>query len=212
VVAFGCKSQFDDGPVRQKVRAGNIESLGHGGAAIRRSAKSSIKKRKKPAAKGTPPHTQTRRLPRSLLYAVERNREFAVVGPASRFGRNVHKVAALHEFSGFVGKFRNPRRRIRKLGGGGEVAIATRRRRRRGRFVKDNAALKTLRGTRQGNVRVQFAKLRTPRQVRKANRINEELYGPLTSQANYPKRPFLGPALKRVAPRLPEHWRGIMLN
>ena len=211
MIGLGCKAKFDDGPVRQKLRAGNIESLGHAGAAVRRAAKSSIKKRKRPSEKGTPPHTQTKNLPKSLLYAVERNREFAVVGPSSRFGRNIHKVAALHEFSGFVGNYRNPRRRIRRLGGAGEIFIETKRRRRHGRFVKANKALKAVQGTRLGTVRVQFGKLRTARQVRRANQINEELFGPLTARASYPRRPFMGPTLKRVAPRLPEHWRGIML-
>lgn len=208
--SLGGGAKFDAGPVKQKVRAGNIESLGHAGGAVRKAVRQSIHKRKKPSTPGTPPHTQTRRLPQAVLYAVERNREFAVVGPSSHFGRRIHKVAALHEFSGFDGAYKNPRRRIRKLGGAGEVMIVTRQSRRRGRFIKSNKALKTVRGTLRGTVRVQFAKLRTAEQVRRANRINEELYGPLKAKARYPKRPFMGPALKQVAPRLPEHWRGIV--
>jgi hypothetical protein len=209
VYSLSCKATFDDRTLKDKLRRGNIESLSHAGGAVRWAVRQSIHKRKKPSTPGSPPHTQTMRLPQSVLYAVERNREFAVVGPSSHFGRKIHKVAALHEFSGFDGAYRNPRRRIRKLGSAGEIEIVAGQRRRRGRFAKQRGTV-SLKNTRRGTVRVRFAKLRTASQVRRANQINEELYGPLKAKAIYPKRPFMGPALRQVAPRLPEHWSGIL--
>ncbi len=212
MIGLGAKAKFDDRKLRGRVKDANFRNLGHAAAVIRKAARRSIHKRKKASTPGRPPHTQTRNLPRAVLYAVTRDREFAVVGPSSRFGRRIHKVAALHEFSGFVGNYRNPRRRIRKSGGAGEIAIFTQRRRKHGRFVKFGSTTKLAKGTLRGNVYVTYAKLRTAAQVRRANRLNEELYGPLKARANYPKRPFMGPALKRVAPQLPEHWRGTMLH
>jgi hypothetical protein len=203
---MGARAKFDDRKLRGRVKDANFQSLGHAAAVIRKAARRSIHKRKKPATPGQPPHTQTRNLPHAVLYAVTRDREFAVVGPSSHFGRRIHKVAALHEFSGYDGTYRNRRRRIRRVGGAGEIEIVRRRRR------NSTARVVTLKKTLRGNVRVRFAKIRTAAQARRANQINEQLYGPLKARANYPKRPFMGPALKRVAPQLPEHWRGTMLH
>ena len=206
MIGMGAKAKFDDRKLRRRVKDANFRNLGHAAAVIRKAARRSIHKRKKASTPGQPPHTQTRNLPHAVLYAVTRDREFAVVGPSSHFGRRIHKVAALHEFSGYDGTYRNRRRRIRRVGGAGEIEIVRRRRR------NSTARVVTLKKTLQGNVRVRFAKIRTAAQARRANQINEELYGPLKARANYPKRPFMGPALKRVAPQLPEHWRGTMLQ
>ncbi len=206
MIGMGAKAKFDDRKLRGRVKDANFRNLGHAAGVIRKAARRSIHKRKKASTPGQPPHTQTRNLPHAVLYAVTRDREFAVVGPSSHFGRRIHKVAALHEFSGYDGTYRNRRRRIRRVGGAGEIEIVTRRRR------NSTARVVTLKKTLNGNVRVRFAKLRTASQARRANQINEQLYGPLKARANYPKRPFMGPALKRVAPQLPEHWRGTMLH
>ena len=67
--------------VAKKAKRKGIENLGHAGAAIRLTAKRSIRKRKGPAPAGQPPHTHTRRLPRAIKYAVEKQRGVVVIGP-----------------------------------------------------------------------------------------------------------------------------------
>ena len=53
-----------------------------------------------------------------------------------------------------------------------------------------------------------YAKLRTPAQVARANRLNEELYGAMykVTAVNYPARPYMRPALEAVKPMLPDFW------
>lgn len=58
-------------------------------------------------------------------------------------------------------------------------------------------------GIRAGTDPVVYGKLRTPAQVRRANEINEALYGPSVLHSTYPPRPTMGPALAQVAPLLP---------
>ncbi len=67
--------------VAKKAKRKGIENLGHAGAAIRLTAKRSIRKRKGPAPAGQPPHTHTRRLPRAIKYAVDKQRGVVVIGP-----------------------------------------------------------------------------------------------------------------------------------
>lgn len=67
--------------VAKKARQKSIENLGHAGAAIRLVAKRSVRKRKGPSPVGQPPHTHTRRLPRAIKYAVEKQRSVVVIGP-----------------------------------------------------------------------------------------------------------------------------------
>jgi hypothetical protein len=50
-------------------------------AAIRLVAKRSVRKKKGPAPAGQPPHTHTKRLPRAIKYAVEKQRGRVVIGP-----------------------------------------------------------------------------------------------------------------------------------
>jgi len=67
--------------VAQKAKRKSIENLGHAGAAIRLTAKRSIRKRKGPSPIGQPPHTHTRRLPRAIKYAVVKQKSLVVIGP-----------------------------------------------------------------------------------------------------------------------------------
>lgn len=66
--------------VVRKAKQANITNLGHAGAAVRLTAARSIRKRKGPAPAGQPPHTHTRRLPRAIKYAVEKQRQRVVIG------------------------------------------------------------------------------------------------------------------------------------
>lgn len=93
--------------VVKKARRANIESLGHAGGAIRLAAVRSIRKRKGPAPAGQPPHTHTRRLPRAIKYAVEKQRQAVVIGPdVEAFGT----AGKAHEHGGRYKKERYAKR------------------------------------------------------------------------------------------------------
>lgn len=89
--------KLDFQKVTRAVHSGNVRSLGHAAAAIRLTARRSIRSRKKPSLPGSPPSTQTRRLPRSILYAVDPNAESAVIGPAHSL---IGEAGSAHELGG----------------------------------------------------------------------------------------------------------------
>lgn len=66
--------------VIRKAERKNPKTLGHAAGLIRITARRSIRRRKKPAPRGQPPHTQTGRLPKAILYAVEKAKHRAVIG------------------------------------------------------------------------------------------------------------------------------------
>jgi hypothetical protein len=93
--------------VKRKAQAGSIKSLGHAGGAIRLAAIRSIRKAAGPSSPGQPPHTHTRRLPRAIKYAVEKNRQMVVIGPdVMSFGT----AGRAHEHGGRYKGERYPRR------------------------------------------------------------------------------------------------------
>ncbi len=51
---------------------------------------------------------------------------------------------------------------------------------------------------------VVYAELRTVAHVRRANQINEELYGPQELTPEIAPRPFVAPAMAEAAPAFPE--------
>lgn len=90
---------FDETPkVRKAVDRYKVENIGHAAGLVRTTARRSIRKRKGPSAAGTPPHTHTGLMRRSIVYAVHKHRDEAIIGPtASMVGR---VVGGLHEFGG----------------------------------------------------------------------------------------------------------------
>ena len=92
-----CRSRFDARKVRKKADAGTFKSLNHAAAAIRLTARRSIRRSPKESSAGTPPHTRRGLLKRALLYNVDKSRMRAVIGPAySIAGRS----GSAHEFGG----------------------------------------------------------------------------------------------------------------
>jgi hypothetical protein len=91
------RSRFDVREVKKKAEAGTFRSLNHAAAAIRITARRSIRRSPKESSAGTPPHTRRGLLKRALLYNVDKSRMRAVIGPAysiaGRFG-------SAHEFGG----------------------------------------------------------------------------------------------------------------
>jgi hypothetical protein len=99
------KSQMQQ--VARKAKQANIQSLSHAGGAIRLAAVRSIRKRQGSAPAGNPPYTHTRRLPRAIKYAVEKNRQAVVIGPdVESFGT----AGKAHEHGGRYRREHYPKR------------------------------------------------------------------------------------------------------
>lgn len=73
---------FDSRPVRRAVDAARRKVLSKAGAFIRRRAKSSIRKRKRPSSPGSPPSSHTGILKKFIFFGYDPTSESVVVGPA----------------------------------------------------------------------------------------------------------------------------------
>jgi len=206
---------FDRQTLLGQMAKAERRALNRAGATIRMIAKRSMKSRKLgvASAPGSPPHRHKQRmgisggqshgLYKSILYGFDAASESVVIGPSSTWGLRVHSIMETHEFGGSETK-KNPRRRLRKVGGSGEIRIgSTQKRDKRGRSKNLAKGSKKVSGTLQGNVVVTYGRLYTEEQARRANKINLQLYGPTVLHSTYPLRPTMGPALAQVAPRLP---------
>ncbi|HID74469.1 MAG TPA: hypothetical protein EYP56_00555 [Planctomycetaceae bacterium] len=107
MIGIKARSRFDGRRLRKKAKQGHIKGLGHAAAVIRLTAKRSIRKRKGPSPKGSPPHTETKRLLSSILYAVDKTHERAVIGPSRRI---IGIAGAEHEHGGKWRRERFPKR------------------------------------------------------------------------------------------------------
>lgn len=176
-------THFDARLVRQKVNEASFRSLGHASAAIRLTAKRSIRRRKKPSLPGQPPHTPTGALKRIIRYAVDRQRSTADIGPINEYTRTIWH---LHEFGGVTQKRLRllPAHRFR-VGEFGPI-----RRRDAKRFTR--------------------ARLMTEAQARRATRLIEEENQSRRRESRllrrYPARPFMRPALDGNRSKLPQFW------
>jgi hypothetical protein len=83
------------------------------------------------------------------------------------------------------------------LGGSGEIGIDA---------GGTGATTKTAKD-RYGHLRsITYTKLRTAAQVARANRLNEEIYGPEFFGEHIAARPFMEPAFTKNLPTLPTFW------
>ena len=215
-LSAGCKKWFFDKPgVRRMVLATTRQALTRAGALVRTIARRSMKyatslreqarlidegRRSRmtpvaPSAPGTPPravrpHPWIRAF---LYYAYDPGRGSVVIGPMRLNSRT--NVPALHESGGTV-MVRNRHRVVRRVGGSGELRIGGRPCRTTKMTDRPGRAA----------VSVTYGRMRTAAQAARANRLNEELYGPMHRVATYPPRPFMGPALQVASPSLPQLW------
>lgn len=127
-----------------------------------------------------------------LFNAFDKTTLSAVAGPEPlRSGRGTFAQRTL-EFGGRNTKKVNKRRTKRKLGGTGEIRLGGR----------------VTRSTKQG---VTYGRLTTPRMVARANRLNEDLYGPAFTGGTFQKpRPFMKPALLKEVPKMSKRWLGLV--
>lgn len=146
---------FDRAAVRSGVDRGRLRYLKRSGGFTRKTARRSIRKRKRVAKPGQPPSSRTRLLKDNIFFVADG--ESVVVGPAelnrSSFAGEPDDALEMLEFGG------RTRRRIDVDVGRGD--------------------------------RVEF---------------HRRLGAPLVS-ASYAPHPFMGPALEKVSPRLPEFWK-----
>ena len=176
--------RFTPEQLKRKTQQGTFRSLGHAGAAIRLTAKRSIRRRKKSSSPGSPPHTQTGRLKRSIRYEIDRSQPNIVVGPVNEIAGRLWN---LHEFGGVAKRRRKLKRHRFRVGEHGPIRVKS----------LGNAA--------------KFAriKLTTAAQASRATRLIEEenKRRSVARPRRYPKRPFMRPALDANRSRLPKFWR-----
>lgn len=127
-------------------------------------------------------------------YAWDPEKKSVVVGPI-RFGPKSGAPRRL-EHGGRV-RMRNPRRTIRRVGDGGEVGLGG-----------SGPTVKPTYDWRGKKVLVRYGKLHTESQARRANELQELIYGPLEWDATIEPRPFAGPALEKMMPELPKELAG----
>jgi phage gpG-like protein len=81
--------------LKKRIRAGAYKTLNHAAASIRLTARRSIRRSRKAAKPGKPPHTRAGQLKRSLYYSVDKQKSSVVIGPKYSV---MGKSAAVHEF------------------------------------------------------------------------------------------------------------------
>ncbi len=172
------KTAFDTRAVELLAERASKSALKSAGAFVRKTAINSIRQTKaKPAPKGQPPHTRHGRLKKAVLFAVDAAATSVVVGPAANL---ISSVGHFHEFGGTETKAAKPKQY--RVGGVGPVRIA-----------KDGHPV--------------FARLKNFRMVQVAQRLDRQLTDGKQTIRQYPRRPFMGPALERTVPKLPDFWR-----
>ena len=77
MVGVKVKTQDQTKKVAAKAKQAAVKNLGHAGAAIRLTAKRSIRKSKTESPEGTPPHTRKGQLRGAIAYAVEKKDQAA---------------------------------------------------------------------------------------------------------------------------------------
>ena len=99
MIGARCRTRFDKKSILRKARSANITSLSHAAAIIRKRARWSIKRSPadRPAEPGKPVHTRRGLIKRAILYAVDKTRQTAVIGPAYHLAGDVGMV---HEHGG----------------------------------------------------------------------------------------------------------------
>jgi len=107
MIGITVKTKSETKKVIKKAKDANIKSLSHAGGALRKIAMRSFQKKAGASPPGSPPHTHTKRLPKAILYAVDKRRQLVIVGPAVHLAGQVGKA---HEFGGYYMGSYYPRR------------------------------------------------------------------------------------------------------
>jgi hypothetical protein len=101
MIGFEIKRMFfDRQAVVSKVDAATRRVLSKFGAFVRRSAKSSIRKRKKPAPPGQPPSSHTGLLKKFIFFGYDAARQSVVIGPTRLNQKGRGEAPPLLEYGG----------------------------------------------------------------------------------------------------------------
>jgi hypothetical protein len=101
MIGFEIKRMFfDRQAVISKVDAATRRVLSRFGAFVRRSAKSSIRKRKKPAPPGQPPSSHTGLLKKFIFFGYDAARQSVVIGPTRLNQKGRGEAPPLLEYGG----------------------------------------------------------------------------------------------------------------
>lgn len=101
MIGFEIKRMFfDRQAVVSKVDAATRRVLSKFGAFVRRSAKSSIRKRKKPAPPGQPPSSHTGLLKKFIFFGYDADRRSVVIGPTRLNQKGRGEAPPLLEYGG----------------------------------------------------------------------------------------------------------------
>jgi len=189
---------FDSREVIDRVDRATRGVFSKFGAYVRTAARRSIRKRRKSSAPGRPPSSHTGLLKRFIFFSYDSGARSVVIGPERLSGRNRGEAPGILEYGGGLRGVKNTRRRLRHVGDSGEIAIGGPR----------SAATKSVVDWKGRRRRVTYARLATSLQAARANRLNEELYGPARfSAARVEERPYMGPAFQKELPGLPGMWQ-----
>jgi hypothetical protein len=189
---------LDRQAVTKAIGRAAAKALGKAGAYIRQSARQSIRTAKTASRPGRPPHSHVGTLKRLLFFSFDPATNSVVVGPVGFDGRqaetNVPKALEFGANRRAVANRRSPRpaigkKAIVKIGG------------------RASAGTTIKRNTTRGAVGVTYATIYTARQAARASALTISLYGPHDIPAGaMAARPFMGPALEKNRPKLPELW------
>lgn len=177
------RTQFDKQKLKKKVETATFTSLRHAGGAIGKTARFSIRRRKKPSRPGSPPHTPTGMLKRVIRYEVSNNKTEVTIGPVNQIAGRIWN---LHEFGGTATKRRKLKPHRFRVGEFGPIRVKHQ-------------------GIKTSFARVQ---LQTKAQANRATRliVEENERRGESKPRHYPKRPFMKPALEANRSRLPTFW------
>lgn len=183
MIEVNVRTQFHKGKLKKKLETATFTSMRHAGGAIGKTARFSIRRRKKPSRPGSPPHTQTGMLKRVIRYEVNSSKTGVAIGPVNEIAGRIWN---LHEFGGTATKRRKLKPHRFKVGEYGPIRV------------------------KQHGLKATFARIRlqTSAQANRATRLIEEenkRRGDNKPRV-YPKRPFMKPALDANRARLPAFW------
>jgi hypothetical protein len=97
MLALKAHGKIHEDKMQRKAKEGAFRGLGHASGYLRKTARSLIRRSKKPAPADSPMHTRFGRAKEAIMYDVSKDKSVAVIGPVkSRMG----KAFAAHEFGG----------------------------------------------------------------------------------------------------------------
>ena len=175
-VTFAVKESFFDRPkVIKALGRAKRKALSKAGAFVRKRARSSLRRRKKPSAPGSPPsvHSKDNISLKTILFAFDPQAETTVVGPVALNQVNFTLASVTTTVPGLHER--------------GETAVI-----REYRHISERNS---------SGENVPWRRVNGRRKPRQYSGFKLEIR---SRTARYPKRPFMGPALEAEAPNFPE--------